>query len=164
MIPLEANVGKVNPFKGSRIHGRLFCTLVKWYILAEAAAEADGSIVASKATSTSCIVRHFVILSGFSHDTPASVDEKSFPNITTDDIVNSIDVLVVVFAIEDKWLIDFFCDYRILLLHCPGDIDRIETTRRSSGHCTLICSFPHAVSASFMTFAWFLDRTRLDGV
>ena len=122
MIPLETNVGRINPLRGSRVHGRLFYTLVKWYILAEAAAEADGSIVASNAACTSCIGRHFVILSGFSHYTPATarVDDKSFPDITTDDIMNSIGVLVVVFVIEDKRLLGFFRECCILLLHCQN--------------------------------------------
>ena len=155
MILLETNIGRINPLRGSMIHRPLFYMLVEWCIIGEASVE--GSIVASKVARTYCIRRHSAI-SGriFGHYTPASVDKNPSPSITADNIMNSIDALVVIFVMEDERLLDFFHGCHILLLYCLGGTELIETTRQSGGHCTLIYLFPNMVSDSCGIFLDFL--------
>ena len=114
MIPLEANIGKINPLKGSRVHGRLFGTLVKRDFLAESTAEANGTIIASKSAAAPCIGRLVDIL--ILYTLAPGVDDKSFPDTTTDDIVNCINELVVVLVVEDKRLLDFTTCYCCIIL------------------------------------------------
>ena len=96
MITLKANIGQINPLEGSRIHCRLLCTLVKRCILAEPTAEADGTIITSEAAAAPSIDRLFDVLS---HYILASIDDKSFPDVTTYDIVDSINMLVVTLVV-----------------------------------------------------------------
>ena len=98
MISLEANVGQINPLERPRIDSVLLGTLSTRYMLTEPTAQANCAIVSSKAASTSC-------RGVFIKNILADIYDKSFPDVTADEVVGLIDVLVVILAVEDECLV-----------------------------------------------------------
>ena len=152
MISLEANIGNVNPLEASRINSRLLGSLIQRSILAKPAAEADGTFVPSDAASASCsglIVIQCIL---------ARINDKPFPDVTTYDVVKSINVLVVILVVEDECLVvsTRLVHIILLLLGCwlgLDDIQRVEMMRQRGGHGMSLHSFPHTMRASCRAFA-----------
>lgn len=106
MIPLEPNVSMVDPLQRSGVHCRPFRALTWRLVLAEAAAKAYGAIVTSEATGASGIRRATTVRSS-SHivsthqgSSIAGVDDEALPDVTTNNVMNSIDVLIVFGIVE----------------------------------------------------------------
>ncbi len=98
MIPLETNVGMINPLQRSRVHCRSFRTLTGRLVLAEAAAETDGALVASETSAAPCIGR---AVDFFAHQRRiARIDDEALPDVATNDVVNSVDVMIVFVGVE----------------------------------------------------------------
>ena len=88
--------------------------------LVEAASEAYRTFISSKAALVLHSWRSLLCL----HicGVVASVDDKTFPDVTADDVMNGINVFVVILVVEVKYLGAFNCSLRALLIRKLGSL------------------------------------------
>ena len=103
MIPLKTNITQINLFNRPRVHRRLVRPFRHGSMFAVSASEANGAGIPM--LTARLIINVVIVMSRVGPITRVgggSANNKSFPNVTTNQIVHGINVFFIFGIVEDE--------------------------------------------------------------